>query len=820
VNSGYNGLTRADLLSPGWWLWSVQAGAFFYLVTLAVALGAFASFRHFGREARDGGWALGRLLSLIVPAWAVWFAASGPISTSWALRIVAPVVLLGLAAPWVLATRETLDWLRRHRRAILTQEALLAGAFALAIGCRSFLPAITWDIADYAAEKFTDMAILTACRQSEHFPPEDAWLAGEPVNYYYFGHCWWALWTRALGIPANVGYNLALCFGQAMATLLTFALVRHLTGRTGLALLGAFLLCWGGNPKGVWVYWRSLELWLSPEGATWSGALLDAAKSYDFWEPSRAMGGNVILEFPAFSFWLGDLHAHTHGYLLTLGFLLWAATTAAPQTFRLGTPSRPAWLELAPGAFLLGAMSAANTWDAISCAFAAVCVGWAVYAASGEEKLWRGIATAIAVGGMTLLGSVLFFGPFWRNFAPPSQGGFPFQPLPDTLRTPPGDFALHWGFPLAMVALCALAWTGQALGRLDRWVGSRPDGAWRVFAGGIWLVAGGLWAGASRFTPATDIERPEVRMGWAMAGLLWALMLAPLFFAWRTPRGRFALGLLMAGLGLALLPEVVYLDDVFTDELEKINTSFKFGYPTWPMLGVAALCVASLTREELQGWRPFRRGGLLRFGPRLLEGLVLLIWLAGALVYPLAAAVKRTHSLAPLREAAGGQSLDGWAFVSAESSDQEADYRLLRLLADATPEGTRLRTLEAVDGTYTYASRFATNLGWAAVVGWLQHGSSWRGGNAWQMISGRADQVKATYNATSPDDARALIHTLGIQAVFWGALERSLYEPEARDTLQAALFDWVEISEESGRSTVWLRPDVAAKLGMDREKTL
>jgi uncharacterized membrane protein len=246
---------------------------------------------------------------------------------------------------------------------------------------------------------------------------------------------------------------------------------------------------------------------------------------------------------------------------------------------------------------------------------------------------------------------------------------------------------------------------------------------------------------------------------------------------------------------------------VFAGELTKINTSFKVGYPTWPILGVAALLILNLTREEMACWRPFKKDKKGWWVPGALEAALLTTWVLLAIVYPLSATMTRTDSLARYHDAAGGQTLDGWAFVEARESGEKADYALMRkLVEDERFAGQRLRTLEATDGTYSYASRFATNLGWTALLGWKQHGSSWRGGDSYQRIESRDETVTSIYAAASPEEARDLIDAMGIEAVFWGDLERDQYGMESERTIRLALPHWEQISDETGLSSVWLRP--------------
>ena len=57
---------------------------------------------------------------------------------------------------------------------------------------------------------------LNASIRSFTGAPEDPWLAGEPVSYYYFGYWMMGTLSKLTGISSNVSYNLALALIPAL----------------------------------------------------------------------------------------------------------------------------------------------------------------------------------------------------------------------------------------------------------------------------------------------------------------------------------------------------------------------------------------------------------------------------------------------------------------------------------------------------------------------------------------------------------------------------------------------------------------------------
>ncbi len=53
-----------------------------------------------------------------------------------------------------------------------------------------------------------EMAFINAILKSPAIPPQDPWLSGYSISYYYFGYLISALLIRVSGVVSSVGYNL------------------------------------------------------------------------------------------------------------------------------------------------------------------------------------------------------------------------------------------------------------------------------------------------------------------------------------------------------------------------------------------------------------------------------------------------------------------------------------------------------------------------------------------------------------------------------------------------------------------------------------
>ena len=295
------------------------------------------------------------------------------------------LVVVGALAGW-LAWRhraELLDFLRRRWTVIVATEVLFLALFALWALVASEVPGINH------TEKPMDFGIMNAVINSAQFPPEDQWLSGHSIAYYYGGHYVAAMLTTLSGVPSDVGYNLAMAsipamFGAGVLGL-AYNLLRLAGASTSMGLVigtcAALAIGLLGNLSGVlefayvrgiggdwfweWIAIKGLEPppggqgWL-PDGFWW------------WWRGTRvidtlgAAGASLdytITEFPFFSFLLGDLHAHVSALpFLMLAMAMVLSLLIAPEPPGMQWVTNHPW-ECGMLALTLGALAFINAWD-------------------------------------------------------------------------------------------------------------------------------------------------------------------------------------------------------------------------------------------------------------------------------------------------------------------------------------------------------------------------------------------------------------------------------------------------------------------------
>ncbi|MDD2224655.1 MAG: DUF2298 domain-containing protein [Candidatus Shapirobacteria bacterium] len=77
-------------------------------------------------------------------------------------------------------------------------------------------------------EKYMDWGFINSALRSEFLPPQDMWFSGEIINYYYFGHLIFAVLTKLSNIGSAITYNLSIATVCALAFSSTFSIASNL----------------------------------------------------------------------------------------------------------------------------------------------------------------------------------------------------------------------------------------------------------------------------------------------------------------------------------------------------------------------------------------------------------------------------------------------------------------------------------------------------------------------------------------------------------------------------------------------------------------
>ncbi|MEO8285531.1 MAG: DUF2298 domain-containing protein [Chloroflexota bacterium] len=182
------------------------------------------------RALPDRGYTMSKPLGLLLAGWLAYALAMLKVAQFDRLLVIICLLLVACFSLFLLLRRgrTLLGELRDHYtsaatlRYVLVAEVLFALAFVIWAVVRAYQP----DILDQ--EKFMDFGFLNSILKSGTFPPNDQWLAGFSINYYYFGYILMAALTALSGVPTQVAFNLANVGLFALTALGAFGVVYNL----------------------------------------------------------------------------------------------------------------------------------------------------------------------------------------------------------------------------------------------------------------------------------------------------------------------------------------------------------------------------------------------------------------------------------------------------------------------------------------------------------------------------------------------------------------------------------------------------------------
>ncbi len=138
-------------------------------------------------------------------------------------------MLLAGASVWLAYRQrvELADFFRRRWTVVATTELLFLAVFVFWALVISEVPGINH------TEKPMDFGILNAVASADGFPPEDQWLSGHSIAYYYGGHYMAAMLATFTGVATDKAYNLAVATVPAMLAAGLLGLVYNLLRYSG-----------------------------------------------------------------------------------------------------------------------------------------------------------------------------------------------------------------------------------------------------------------------------------------------------------------------------------------------------------------------------------------------------------------------------------------------------------------------------------------------------------------------------------------------------------------------------------------------------------
>jgi len=630
----------------------------------------------------------------------------------------------------------------------------------------------------FGLEKFMDYGFVKSILRSTYMPAADMWLAGSTINYYYFGQYICAAMSILTGTAADASYNMMLAVICGECVILSYSLgagiyklsrdARSPHSYKGLfiaGLISMMLLTFGGNLHSFF-YGYAFPL------AEKAGLKPAAAHTYFYPDSTRFIGYNpdnddkTITEFPSYSFVVADLHGHVSDIpqaLLLLGFAL-AFGLRSFKGIELNIPSehgpnseKPIYkghtppkalaasrglkpwrakdthkrkrisafdafiheamsnsysigLPLISGA-LLGTMFMTNAWDfpiyltvtVILILFSCIRYGCSNAPANYKKaNLMNGLISI----GVVVLTAVAVITPFSASFENFSKGiGLVHR------HSPLWQLFMLWG---------------------HFWILTLPFFVISLYK---------LW---HYFFKEKDPIRKEDRFHEYSGGRLLLLLL------------------ICCGYGLLLIPEVVYVKDIYEAGYHRANTMFKVTYQAFIILSV---CCGPAFVSSFVSLR--RRFATENGRSPLAYGACTVILIFGFLcpmLFLFKAVPGYYNSLKPSHMS----GLGGTRFIDTRYQN---DRKIIDWL-NANVQGQPV-ILEAPGQSYSNSARISAMTGLPTVIGWNVHEWLWR--NSSSLPTEREAEVSAIYLGYDKAKRAELLKKYNVKYIVISDLEKEKY---------------------------------------------
>lgn len=696
------------------------------------------------REFDDKGWMFSKIVAIVVTGFLTWFltavkllkfTTSACVGVSLACGLL--FLLLGKAQ-----YKKGVECLPiNHLELVYWEEVLFLAFFLLWTYLAGFHPAA------YGTEKFMDYGFMEAMMRSTTLPAVDLWYSEGTINYYYGGQYFAVFLTKLTGTEVELTYNLMRTFVAGLAFVLPYSLVYQMAkdrmgkkaaGAVGWkkavpqisGILAGLSVSIAGNMH--YVYYGQIRPWLQK---------LTGQEPDSYWFPdaTRYIGFNpdvedkTIHEFPCYSFVLGDLHAHVVNImfvLLLLGLLYAWVKMVRKRTYDTGEPGTKEFWEkhlLMPqilfAAVLLGMFRWTNYWDFVI--YFVVTGGVVLFTnivlMKGQGKWVIGV-TAAQAAEVLAIGTIVIL-PFTLNFETMVQGVAVAQN-----HSLPHQLLILWGLPVILTVIFVISLLAEKLGGVKN---------------------------KTIYKFMKSLKLPDL----------------------------FAMVMGLCAIGLVLIPELVYVRDIYENGNARANTMFKLTYQAYIMFGMTMAYI--IFRMLVISYRKFLKAaaGI---------ALVCLIWTFGYFGNSV------DSWFGEVKDPSKYQGLNATAFLETDFPEDAAGIRWLKKNIKGSPV-----VLEANGDSYTQYERVSAMTGLPTVLGWYVHEWLWR--NDVADLNTKSGDIELIYTSKDEKQVKELLEKYNISYIFTGACEREKYGENLNNDLLSGLGETVFRDLNSGTYIVKIK---------------
>ncbi len=740
----------------------------FYLAFWALGIVVMPAVRLiFGGLGSDGAYVFGRAFGLALCGYLMWLLSSVHILPFNVLCSILCAVIIGIAGYGLLF----LNYRKNRNKADVEDEGgdedeVSAGFFGSLFAIEDIVKwelvfllifvFLTWLFArrvpSYETERIMDYAFMVSLDKTSYMPPLDMWASGGFINYYYFGQYLVTYLCKISFVDIAYGYSLAMSLIGTCVIIFSYVIVRALLARSGAVrakapvfggIIAALAVTCCGNFHYV-VFGKIVP-------ALWDMLQLEGEKpTYWFANSTRYIGyipnveaDRTISEFPWYSLIIGDLHAHVIDMIIVLTIVSVVLSlafinadkafacrngSAGPDADTLADTGKKTADSLIGGSKLLTDLFTPNT----------IALGFLLGIAA-MTNYWDFPIYYVVAGSIILFFNIYRYGLMPYSFGLTAITGVFVYVETGLIKLP---FDIKFKKMMNGIALC------EYHSKLYQW----------LILWGLPLLVLIVYAFFLFHTykkKETDVEKDaetDIDTDIEPYG--------------RRPVSASDLSVLLIGLcgiGLAILPEIIFVKDIYIEGFPRCNTMFKLTYEAFILLGLMMgyviariLGSASDAADSLREFAAFSR-------------------IRGASVFALCLLILTLgYPVTSCRMWYGEPS--EWSYKGLDSTftarmDMGEEAEVLEWIRNNLKGQEIILTAEA--DSYSTQGLISALSGHPTVLGWRTHEWLWH--NSREYVNVRAEDIRAIYTATDNAIAKELIDRYGIEYIYVGPTELEKY---------------------------------------------
>lgn len=546
-------------------------------------------------------------------------------------------------------------------------------------------------------EKYMDWGFVNSALRSKFLPPQDMWFSGEVINYYYFGHLIFALITKISQIPSSITYNLSIATVCALTFVSTFSLASNLVylsikknnflKYTLAGLISAFILTFGGNLHSVYKI-ATLNYNQNNNKIVWTKtAIKKAANSYWYPDATRFIGHDP----DTLDKTIHEFPLYSFVVADLHGHMNDITIVLFFMAFLLSSfltlNQKLNWRYIIFSGFILSLCYMTNAWD-----FAIYGLLLAIFSIIINYFLYgrQSFLQTIFSGLLIILFWYLFSLPFSLKFVPMLEG----------IKISDGHTPFYQLF---------------------------------VLYGGFWIIC----------LPFAVFIIKKIINNWKSACPTDELKIRN--------SDLFVLSLIIVATLLIIIPELIYIKDIYIYEHRRANTMFKLVYQSFILYslcsGYILVCLSEIFKSKI-----LKNIYFVSFG------LVFIVHL----IYPYFA-IKSYYG-----ELRFYHGLDGLTYLKDLYPDNYQAIMWINKNISGQPV-----MLEAVGDSYTTFNQVSSATGLPTIQGWVVHEWLWRGG--YDAPATRQIDVEKIYLSKDLEETQTLLSQYQVKYIFVGDKEYEKY---------------------------------------------